>query len=259
MILRLSDWTSVQSFQLQQCIPINEEPRSATSISKRSINFGNQRRGKSVIVCGLRASFRKRQPSRVISKEGIQVIHALKLAKSSEQKLYQVLNEKLTRLLNADALDLLGELQRQNELHLSLKVFNFLREEPGFDALLPLYSDMILLLGRNKMVGEAEELFSQVVEKGLKPDTRMFTEMIGVYLQGGNTEKAMELYRSMKASGCSPDKLTFTILIRSLEKSGEQELVETLKQECVDYIDLPDKFIQQIEQKQVKEGHVNLV
>ncbi|KAJ1424498.1 Tetratricopeptide-like helical domain superfamily [Sesbania bispinosa] len=248
MILRVSGWVSVSSFQPR----VNGEGRLLTSnVNRRSIiNFHNSRK---VIVCGLRSSIRRKPPSRVLSKEGIQVIHALKLAKSSDEKLHQVLNTKLTRLLKPDVLDLVAELHRQNELHLSLKVFNFIREEPGFGTLLPLYSDMILLLGRNKMNDMAEELFSQVVQKGLKPDTRMFTEMIGVYLQDGNTEKAMELYNSMKASGCSPDKLTFTVLIRSLVKNGEHELVETLKEECVDYVESPDRFIQQLLQKQAKE------
>lgn len=102
------------------------------------------------------------------------------------------------------------------------------------------------------MVEKAEEVFNQVVDKGLKPDTRLFTEMIGVYLQVGNTEKAMDIYRSMKASGCSPDELTFTILIRNLMKNGEHELAETLKKESLDYVNAPDKFVQKVQQKHVR-------
>lgn len=125
-------------------------------------------------------------------------------------------------------------------------------EEAGYDKLLlPLYSDTILLLGKNKMIEKAEEMFNEVVEKGLKPDTRLFNEMIGVHLQVGNTEKAMEVYRSMKASGCLPDALTFTILIRNLMNNGEHELVETLKKESFDYVNKPDKFVQKVQLKHV--------
>lgn len=93
---------------------------------------------------------------------------------------------------------------------------------------------MILLLGKNKIVGKAEEMFDLVVEKGLKPDTRLLNEMIGVYLQVGNKEKAMEVFGCMKGSGsgCLPDELT--ILIRSLMKNEEHELVESLKKESFD-------------------------
>lgn len=65
-------------------------------------------------------------------------------------------------------------------------------------------------------------------------------------------EKAMEIYRLMKASECSPDKLTFTILIRNLERAGQQELAATLKNECVEYVESPDKFIQELEHKHVR-------
>ncbi|CAK8535962.1 unnamed protein product [Lathyrus sativus] len=247
-----------------------------TPISSRNNNridyyhnfLNNRRRSKSTtVVCGLRSYQNRKPASMVISKESVNVIHALKLAKNSDDKINQVLKSKLLRLLKADVFDVLAELQRQNQLHLSLKVFEFIigDEEAGYDTL-PLYSDMILLLGKNKMVEMAEEMFDRVVEKGvekgLKPDTRLFNEMIGVYLQVGNTEKAMEVYGYMKGlgsgSGCLPDELTFTILIRSLMKKGENELVESLKKESFDYVNAPDKFVQKV-QNHAKKRRVNLV
>jgi pentatricopeptide repeat protein len=140
-------------------------------------------------------------------------------------------------------------------LIIEAQVFEFIinDEEAGYDELLlTLYSDTILLLGKNKMIETVEEMFNRVVEKGLKPDTRLFNEMIGAYLQVGNTEKAMDFYRSMKDSGCLPDELTFTILIRSLLKNGEHELVETLKKESFDYVNAPDKFLQKVQQTHVR-------
>ncbi|TKY48302.1 Pentatricopeptide repeat-containing protein [Spatholobus suberectus] len=222
---------------------------------ERPLLTSNLNRNRQVIVYGLRSTYKARRRSRILSKESIEVIHALKLARSPDH----VLNAKLSRLLKPDALNLLDELQRQNELHLSLKVFHFIREELGHDTLLTLYADMILLLGRNKKTEMAEELFSQVLEKGLKPDTRMCSEMIGAYLQVGMTEKAMEIYGSMKAWGCSPDKFTFTILIRNLEKTGQQELAKTLKQDCLHYVDSPHKFLQQLQQNQAKKRYIDLV
>ncbi|XP_058748912.1 protein THYLAKOID ASSEMBLY 8-like, chloroplastic [Vicia villosa] len=227
--------------------------------------LNNRRRTKATsVVCGLRSYQKRKPPSMVISKESVSVIHALKLAKNSDEKLNQVLKSKLLRLLKADVLDVLAELQRQNQLHLSLKVFEFIigdEEDRCDDTLvLSLYSDMILLLGKNKMVEMAEEMFDRVVEKGLKPDTRLFNEMIGVYLQVGNKEKAMEVFGTMKGLGswCLPDELTFTILIRSLMKNGENELVESLKKESFDYVNAPGKFVQKVQQIHAKR-RVNLV
>ncbi|KAL1298349.1 hypothetical protein HN51_042722 [Arachis hypogaea] len=225
------------------------KPITLPCLSKISVRIkSNERRIK--INCGLRASYKKKPPSKVISKEAIQVIQALKLAKSSPQKIDQILKERFTRLLKDDVLDVLSELQRQNYLDLSLKVFELIREEEGYGTMLSLYSDMIMFLGRRKMIEEAEGIFCGVMERGLRPDTRMHTEMIGAYIQVGMMEKAMEIYSSMKELGCKPDRLTFMILIRNLEKVGDKEMAEALKEECFQFVDYPDKFIQEVEHKQ---------
>lgn len=64
--------------------------------------------------------------SRVLSTEAIQVVHSLKLAKASPAKLDEVFCGRLSRLLKADLVDTLEELQRQNELDLALKVLIWL-------------------------------------------------------------------------------------------------------------------------------------
>lgn len=97
------------------------------------------------------------------------------------------------------------------------------------------------------MIEMAEELFQELKEEGLEPDTRAFTEMIGAYIEHEMIGKAMETYELMKTSGCAPDKLTFTILIRNLEKVGEEELVAELKKECVEFLDSPEKFLEEVE------------
>ena len=107
---------------------------------------------------------------------------------------------------------------------------------------------MIQLLGKNKLIEMAEELFSELKKEGLQPNTRAFAEMIGAYVQVGMIEKAMETYESMKASRCAPDRLTFIILIRNLEKAGKEELAAMVKKECAEYVDSPEKFLEEVKQ-----------
>ncbi|KAF7805397.1 pentatricopeptide repeat-containing protein [Senna tora] len=201
-----------------------------------------------VTICGLRKGVWR---FRVLSKEAIQVVHSLKLASKSTPKIQHLLHSRLSRLLKVDVLDVFSELHRQNELDLCLQVFNFIREEAGYKTELSLYSDMILLLGRNKLIGMVEELFNEIMEKGFKGDTRMYNEIIGAYIQIGMTEKAMHMYNLMKASGCAPDKLIFTILIRNLQNP---DLAAALKNDCTHYVDSPQKFIQQLQQKHALMG-----
>ncbi|KAJ9701647.1 hypothetical protein PVL29_006842 [Vitis rotundifolia] len=204
------------------------------------------------IACGLRGGPRKPLwRSRVLSTEAIQAVQSLKLAKSSI-KLEEVFSSRVSRLLKSDLLDTLAELQRQGELDLTLKVFEFIRKEVWYKPDLSLYSDMIMMLGKRKLIEMAEGLFSELKKEGLEPDTRVYTEMIGAYLQVGMTEKAMEMYGLMKASGCVPDKLTLTILIRNLENAGEEELAAGVKKECEEYVDYPKKFLEEIEKKYVR-------
>ncbi|XP_024019846.1 pentatricopeptide repeat-containing protein At1g62350 isoform X2 [Morus notabilis] len=198
-----------------------------------------------ITLCGLRNGPRKQMwRSRVLSTEAIQAVQALKLAKPSPMKLDEVFGGRLSRLLKADLLDALEELQRQNELDLALK---FVRKEVWYKPDLSLYSDMIRLLGKNNLLEMAEELFRELKEEGLEPNTRVFTEMIGAYIQLGMVEKTMETYGLMKTSGCAPEKLTFTILIRNLEKVGEEEMAAELKKECLEYINYPEKFLEEVE------------
>lgn len=58
----------------------------------------------------------------MLSTEAIQAVQSLKLSKSNPSKLEQVMGGRLSRLLKADLLDALAELQRQNEVELALKV-----------------------------------------------------------------------------------------------------------------------------------------
>lgn len=183
-----------------------------------------------------------------MSTESIQAVQSLKLAKTPS-KLEHVFNTKLTRLLKADLLDTLAELQRQNELHLALKVFDFVKKESWYTPDLSLYYDMILLLGKNKLVKEAEELFDELRKEGLQPDTRSYTELIGAYFQVDMVEKAMETYNQMKSSGCAPDKLTLMIMVKNMEKAGEKEHVASVKKDFEEYVDDAEKFIEEVERK----------
>lgn len=227
-------------------------------ISRRQLNsFFSKKIEKT--VCGLRNGPRKPMwRSRVLSSEAIQAVQSVKLAKSAD-KLEEMLKNKLSRLLKADVLDTLNELQRQNEVHLALKVFNFVRNEEWYTPDLSLFNSMIMMLGKNKFIEMAEQLFVHMIKEGLQPDSRTYTELIGAYFRVDLIEKAMEMYELMKISGFCPDKLTMSILIRNLEKAEEKELVVRVKNECANYIDYPEKFLKEIENTNFKRRLIDLV
>jgi chitinase len=105
---------------------------------------------------------------------------------------------------------------------------------------------MILMAGKKKLIAVAQDLFVQLKDEGLEPDTRTYTEMIGALLQVDMLEEAMNLYRTMKESGCNPDKLTLTILIRNLEKLGRSDLAFGVRIDCEEFLDFPEKFLEEV-------------
>ncbi|PKU88111.1 Pentatricopeptide repeat-containing protein [Dendrobium catenatum] len=132
---------------------------------------------------------------------------------------------------------------------LLFEVFTFIKKEVWYKPDLSLYSDMIMMMGKNKLIENAENLFVEIEKEGVHPDTRAFTEIIGAFLQVGNVDKAMHMYNLMKNSGCNPDKLTFTILVRNLEKAGEEDLAISVRRDCKQYIDSPEKFLQELDKE----------
>lgn len=127
-----------------------------------------------------------------------------------------------------------------------------MRKEEWYRPDLSLYCGMIFVMGKNKLIGIAEALFSELLKEGLEPDTRAYTEMIGAFLQVGMVENAMETYRLMKESGREPDKLTLTILIRNLEKAGEEELASSVMKDSAKYVDFPNRFTKEVKKKHVR-------
>ncbi|KAL7610774.1 hypothetical protein Lser_V15G13600 [Lactuca serriola] len=212
------------------------------------------------ITCGLRKPLRTRRRSDgVLSTEAIQAVQSLKLAARNPSKLDQVFESKLTRLLKDDLLDAFSELQRQQHLDLALKVFEFMRKEAWYEPDQSLYGDLMLMFGKKKLIITVENLFCELIKEGLKPNTRVYTELIGAYLKVEMIEKAMEAYKLMKASGCVPDELTLTIMIRNFESAGEEELASIIKNDCVEYLDSPKKFLKEVARKYPRRLRLNLV
>lgn len=198
------------------------------------------------VVCGLRDKNRPRKPlsrGRIMTTEAIQAVQALKRAnKYGQDKLDHIYITRVSRLLKDDLLAALTELQRQNEYELAIKIFDLVRKEVWYKPDIYLYADMIMTMARNKLIDKAEELFSQLKEEGLDPDTRVCTELLGAYTHAGMIEKAMEVYEMMKMqSGCKPNELTFTILLNTLERVEERVLANIVRRDAVEYLKDPDR------------------
>eukprot|EP01018_Ginkgo_biloba_P007466 Gb_18854 [translate_table: standard] len=197
------------------------------------------------IVCSLRAS-QARGPlwrGRVLSNESMQTVQAMKRAKGDEDKIEKVFQAKVSRLVKADLLSVLAELQRQDECDLALRVFKVVRQEMWYKPDLSLYAQMIMFLKRNSLVEEVELLFAELKKERLQPDTKAFTKLQDTFLRSGMPQNAVETYELMKQSGCNMDEYGFTVLIKGLERLGEPDLAEAVRKEFVQFLDGSMEFL----------------
>jgi pentatricopeptide repeat protein len=67
------------------------------------------------------------------------------------------------------------------------------------------------------------QLYSQLMETGLKPDLELCNTMIKLYCESGNMEKAIELFTSMRYT---PSQVTYNILVAGTTPRDTKELEE---------------------------------
>lgn len=205
-------------------------------------------------VCNMRDKGQNRGPlwrGRILSTEAIQAVQALRRAKGDPQRLERAFATKIPRLLKKDLLAVLQELQRQDQCDLALQVFKAVRKEMWYRPNLSLHADMITMLGRNKRIEEVEAVLLELQKEGLRPDTRVCTEIIGAFIHVGMVQNAMETFELMKQTECHPDKSTFTVLIEGLQRLGEVDLAKAVREQCVQYLVEPLEISEDVSQEVV--------
>nr|ACN40805.1 unknown [Picea sitchensis] len=203
-------------------------------------------------VCNMRDKGQNRGPlwrGRILSTEAIQAVQALRRAKGDPQRLEKAFATKIPRLLKKDLLAVLQELQRQDQCDLALQVFKAVRKEMWYRPNLSLHADMIMMLGRNKRIEEVEAVLLELQKEGLRPDTRVCTEIIGAFIHVGMVQNAMETFELMKQTDCHPDKSTFTVLIQGLQRLGEIDLATAVREQSVQYLDEPLEIFEDVSQE----------
>eukprot|EP01018_Ginkgo_biloba_P007469 Gb_18843 [translate_table: standard] len=192
------------------------------------------------IVCSQRAS-QPKEPfvrGKVLTNESMQTVQALKRANGDENKIQKVFQTRVSRLVKAELLTVLAELQRQDECDLALRVFEAVRKEVWYKSDFSLYFQMIKVLKRNNLFHKIEPIFSELKkEESLEADTKAFTHLQSIFLQMGMAQNAVETYQLMKQSGCKMDEYAFTFLIKGLQRLGEPDLAEAVKKEYAQFLD----------------------
>ncbi|KAH7284845.1 hypothetical protein KP509_34G073400 [Ceratopteris richardii] len=170
-----------------------------------------------------------------IGKEALHAIGEVKRVKDDKIQLGNALHTKVARLLKADILAVLQELQRQQEVDLSLKIFNIIRKESWYKPDIYLYKDMLSCLAKAKRVSECETLLKDLKAEGLPPDGLILTEVMTAYLECRMLPQAMETFEQMRRGSVPPDLPAFRILLLHLKKMGNTKLRRKIRSECLEF------------------------
>ncbi|CAL9018855.1 unnamed protein product [Prunus brigantina] len=174
-----------------------------------------------------------------MGKEGLIAAKELKRLRSHPLRLDQFIRLNVSRLLKSDLVAVLAEFQRQDQVFLSMKIYNVVRKEIWYRPDMFFYRDMLMMLGRNKKVDEAKQVWGDLKREEVLFDQHTFGDIIRAFLDNGLPSEAMEIYDEMRQSPDPPISLPFRVILKGL--LPYPELREKVKD---DFLELfPDMII----------------
>ncbi|RDX95982.1 Pentatricopeptide repeat-containing protein, partial [Mucuna pruriens] len=174
-----------------------------------------------------------------MGKEGLTVAKELKRLRSDPLRLDRFIRSGVSRLLKSDLVAVLAEFQRQNQVFLSMKLYDIVRKEIWYRPDMFFYRDMLMMLARNRSVEEVKRVWDDLKVEGVLFDQHTFGDIIRAFLDNGLPSEAMDIYEEMKQSPEPPLSLPFRVILKGL--IPYPELREKVKDDFLEIF--PDMII----------------
>ncbi|MBA0874239.1 hypothetical protein Goshw_013878 [Gossypium schwendimanii] len=174
-----------------------------------------------------------------MTKEGLIAAKELKRLQSNPVRLHRFILSHVSRLLKSDIVSVLAEFQRQNQVFLSMKLYDVVRKEIWYRPDMFFYRDMLMMLARNRKVDESRQVWEDLKKEQVLFDQHTFGDLVRVYLDSGLPSEAMDIYDEMRRSPDPPLSLPFRVILKGL--IPYPELREKVKD---DFLELfPDMIV----------------
>ncbi|VFQ82395.1 unnamed protein product [Cuscuta campestris] len=111
-------------------------------------------------------------------------------------------------------------LNRMSNPDTGLLVFDYFRRRLKSAKQVVLYNVTLNLLKKNNDFARAEELFDEMLERGVRPDKITLTTIIGCAKSCAMPKKALELFGKVPALGCELDCITCSMMIDCYARLG---------------------------------------
>lgn len=135
----------------------------------------------------------------------------------------------MARLIKADLLAALTELQRQDQWRLSLKIFAAVRLESWYRTDCALYANMVAVLARTQASSEIDRLMLELMEElemrggVVAGDLRGPARLVKALVAAGKGKAVKDVYEMMKKGGCEPNAYLFNFMIKGLRRLGDED------------------------------------
>ncbi|XP_021772189.1 pentatricopeptide repeat-containing protein At1g62350-like [Chenopodium quinoa] len=151
-----------------------------------------------------------------IGKEGLIVAKELKRLQSNPNRLQRCIQSHVSRLLKSDLVSVLAEFQRQDQVFLSMKLYDVVRKEIWYRPDMFFYRDMLMMLARNKKVDEAKRVWEDLKREEVLFDQHTFGDIMRAFLDNELPDEAIEIYAEMRQSPDPPLSLPFRVILKGL-------------------------------------------
>lgn len=151
-----------------------------------------------------------------MGKEGLIIVKELKRLKSNRVRLDRFMETQVSRLLKLDLFAVLAEFQRQDQVFLSIKIYEKVRKEIWYRPDMFLYRDMLMMLARNKEVVETKRVWKDLKREQLLFDQHTYGDIVRCFLDNGLETEAMEIYEDMRQSRDPPLSLPYRVILKGL-------------------------------------------
>uniref|UniRef100_A0A0D9X9H6 Pentacotripeptide-repeat region of PRORP domain-containing protein n=1 Tax=Leersia perrieri TaxID=77586 RepID=A0A0D9X9H6_9ORYZ len=132
---------------------------------------------------------------------------------------------------------------QEGRLEPALDVFHRMKGDEHVHLDAYAYTTMIGGLFEHGYVDHGLELYHEMMDRGIKPDTATYNVMIKWYCKSKWVGTAMEIYKVMVRTGVKPDLRCYTILLASLGKDGKLGEAEDLFDKMLESGLFPDHIM----------------
>ncbi|KAI3466497.1 hypothetical protein Pfo_023160 [Paulownia fortunei] len=155
----------------------------------------------------------------------VKIAESLNSCSPVEEDISGVLNIIGDNIVEQDAVIVLNNMSNTETAPL---VLNYFQKRLRVSREVVLYNVTLKVFRKCKDLNGAENLFSEMLERGVKPDNVTFSTIISCARQCSLPEKAVEWFEKMSSFGCDPDEVTCSVMVDAYGRVGNVDVALSL-------------------------------